>query len=149
MDIQTLSELLYGSELSFGERPRSRTNEHDFPPRIFSLKTGNFLADLDKDHQHFHIVFYADRCEVWPVAEWKNSISIRGTYIGVALKDLEERNKHYSLFDAVKKRLGIRDLNTIASVTAGIEEGKITETHQIAQLFRLTDIIKAYHERTT
>lgn len=146
MDLNTLFELLYGSELSFGERPRSRLNDHDFPPRIISLKTANFLRDLDKESLVFHVIFYEDRAEVWPIAEWKNSVSIRSTYKGVALKDLEERNKHHSLYDAVKMRLGIRDLNVIASVVAGIEEGKITATHQIAVLFRLVDIIKAYEK---
>ena len=145
MDTQTLSGLLFGFDIAFGIRPRSRTNDYDFPPRIVPTEVAEAIKEMDGWDKAYHIIAYDNVCEVWPLAQWRDSVSRRETFKNLAQKDIQKRSLHYSLSDAVQRRIPIRDVNTIANITAAIEEDKLSQ--ELLKLFNLVDIVEEYKKQ--
>ena len=145
MDTQTLSGLLFGFDIAFGVRPRSRTNDYDFPPRIVPTEVADAIKEIPGWESAYHIVVYDNLCEVWPLAQWRDSVSRRETFKNLAQKDIQRRSLHYSLSDAIQRRIPIRDVNTIATITAAIEEDKLSP--DMLKLFNLVDVVEEYKKQ--
>lgn len=144
MDLATLHGLLFGFDQYFGHRAVSRTNPYDFPPRILPLEVGIALKEIENISSILHIIEYKDRCEVWPLDQWRKSTSFQESLRGVASKALEERDRHYSLQETLFKRFGLRDINTIETISTAIEGGIIHPEHPLAVAFGIADIIREY-----
>ena len=145
MDTQTLSGLLFGFDIAFGVRPRSRTNDFDFPPRIVPIEVGTAIKEIPGWESAYHIIAYETVCEVWPLSQWRDSVSRRDTFKNLAHHDIKKRSLHYSLSDAIQKRIPIRDVNTIATITAAIEEDKLTP--ELLKIFNLVDVVEEYKKQ--